>query len=180
MKSKLKYLLLATILFACNTTTDINYIVEINTLNNMGIKEAISKANEWRVSLPKIKSYVTTEELVVEFPDGREVHKNLPDNEMYIAIAPYVNFTHSCSTHYISTCKAELSNKVLQVIATGANENIIINDKYTAMDNGFIELWLPRNRTININIIYGSLSSSETIITNKDSRTCLTTFKLDE
>ncbi len=171
-------ILLSIILLSCSESTDPNYNDEVIIIENLSVKEAITQANEWRSSQPKITSYVTTEELIVEFPDGREVHKNLPDNEMYIAIAPYINYTHSCTNHYISSCKAELTKKGFKVTAI-SNNDTIINQNITSLNNGFIELWLPRDKTISISIIYGLLGSKEIIKTDKESRTCFTTFKLE-
>jgi len=178
MKIFITMILFGLMMISCSESTDPNYDDEISLIENLGIKDAISKANEWRSTKSNIKSYVTTEELVIQFPDSREVRKNLPSNEMYVAIAPYINTTHTCSEHYISTCKAELVNKEFEVNATIGN-NIILNERITSLDNGFFELWLPRNQTINVKVSYMSLTSGETIKTDKNSRTCFTTFKLE-
>jgi len=177
MKIYLTLIALLFLLLSCSESTDVNYDDEISIIENMNIKDAINQANEWRSSHSKITSYITTEQLTIEFPDGREVTKKLPDNEMYIAVAPYINTTHTCSNHYISTCDAELKNKTFNVLATIDNSSII-NENFTSMNNGFIELWLPRNKTITILVEYGNLKSSETISTSKNSKTCYTTFYL--
>jgi hypothetical protein len=178
MKIYITIIALSLLVLSCSESTDVNYNDEISSLGSLSVKESIAKANEWRTLLPKITSYVTTEKIYFEFPDGREVTKNLPDDEMYIAISPYITYTHSCTNHYISTCKAELVNKEFYVEASSDN-NTYVNQNITSMDNGFIELWLPRNKTIEIEIKYGSKSCKETITTNKDSKTCYTTFFLE-
>jgi len=167
-----------TLLLSCSESTGTNYNDEFSLIENLNIKQSIAKANEWRTIKPKITSYVTTNYLIFEFPDGKEIKKTLPDDEMYIAVAPYINNTHSCTNHYISTCDAELKNKEFNVKATIDN-NVILNEKIQSLDNGFIEIWLPRNKEIILQVNYINLKAIETIITNNDSRTCFTTFKLE-
>ena len=116
--------------------------------------------------------------MIIEFPDGRTVKKPLPANEMYIAVAPYINETHECSTHYPSSCNGEIKEKTFVVTAKDDKGNSIFSGNQTTMKNGFFELWLPRNLTISLHIEYNSLSGDEVIGTFDSNKTCITTIRL--
>ena len=145
----------------------------------MNVKDAIALVNDWKETQPKIKTYVTTTELVVTFPDDREIRKSLPDDEFYVAIAPFINNTHPCETHYPSSCQGELIQETIQLKVSIENGSSLFEGTKSTMKNGFFEVWLPRNKTININIVYNSLKANEIIKTNSNRNTCITTAKLE-
>ena len=64
-------------------------------LNNVDAVRAVAIANEWRWSKKDVKSYVTSREVVFQFPDGRVKKIPLPENQMLVAVAPYINKTHT-------------------------------------------------------------------------------------
>ena len=63
-------------------------------LDGLNAQEAIAYANEWKWSHPDITSYVNSRELVFKFPDNTVSKIPLPQDKMYIAIAPYIRQTH--------------------------------------------------------------------------------------
>lgn len=63
-------------------------------LENVDAIEAMEIANEWKWTQSKIKSYVTTREVVFEFSDGRSKRIPLPEEKMLVAVAPYISRTH--------------------------------------------------------------------------------------
>jgi hypothetical protein len=150
----------------------------VNALTNLDAKQAIALANDWRDTEPGITSYVTTTEVIFEFPDKRKVKKTLPDTAMYIAVAPYINTTHECSDHYMSSCSGELTEKTMKLTASDSNGIIYIDGNITTLKHGFFEIWLPRNKNVKLAISYNSLSGVEIISTNNNSRTCITTIQL--
>ena len=166
------------ILFGCSNSTDPDYNQYYDSLTGLDAKDAISLANDWHYSAPKIKTHVTTKEAIFEFPDGRVITKPLPNDSFYVAIAPYVNGTHACETHYPSSCDGEIKEKSVMVSATDENGNIVFNGSINTLKNGFFELWVPRNKNIKISISYNNMTGTETISTKDDSRTCITTIKL--
>lgn len=177
-KNILKILLSVIFLVSCSNSTDPDYNQYYDSLSNLDYKAAIAKGNEWHYSVPKIKTYVTTKEAVFEFPDGRVVKKSLPNDLFYMAVAPFVNGTHTCETHYPSSCDGEMKEKQFTVSAVDENENSVFNGNITSLKNGFIELWLPRNKNIKLSISYSGLNGTETLPTKDDSRTCITTIRL--
>jgi hypothetical protein len=64
-------------------------------LNNADAHQAMALANQWKWSQEEIKSYVTSSDVVFEFPDGKIKRIPLPADKMVVAIAPYVKKTHT-------------------------------------------------------------------------------------
>jgi hypothetical protein len=170
--------LLSIVIISCNNSTDTDYNKNYESLTNLDAKQVIALGNEWRDSAPQIKTHITSTEVIMEFPDGRVVKKTLPESLMYIAVAPYINTTHECTTHYPSSCEGELFEKSVKLTAKDENGNIYCDGNITTLKHGFFEIWLPRDKNIKLSISYNSLSSEETIPTKSDSRTCITTIKL--
>ncbi len=52
----------------------------------------------------------------------------------------------------MSSCQGELIEKEFDVIAIDQDGNAIVYKSMTTLRNGFFELWLPRNRRINLKI----------------------------
>lgn len=71
-----------------------------------------------------------------------------------------------------------MGNKKFNVKAIDQNGKILVNETVTSLQNGFFELWLPRNRRIELKIQGLGREASGTIKTFDDSRTCITTFQL--
>ena len=63
-------------------------------LEDVDAMEAMEIANEWKWTQSKVKSYVTTREVVFEFSDGRTKKIPLPEEKMLVAVAPYIRRTH--------------------------------------------------------------------------------------
>ena len=60
---------------------------------------------------------VRADELLLSSGD-QEVVVDLPDNQTYVSIAPYLNSTHDCFYHSLTTCQGELGNEDIQVKIT--------------------------------------------------------------
>jgi hypothetical protein len=63
-------------------------------------------------------------------------------------------------------------------MATDQEGNVLVNDIIATLRNGFFELWLPRNRQIELRIEGLDRAAKGTIETFDDSKTCITTFQL--
>ncbi len=63
-------------------------------LKGVDAKTALKIANQWKWTKKEIKSYVNTREVVFKFPDGKIKKIPLPDNEIMVAVAPYIKNTH--------------------------------------------------------------------------------------
>jgi len=65
-------------------------------LNNIDAVQAVAIANEWNYSKKEITSYVTPREVVFKSSDDKVIKKiPLPEDKMLVAVAPYINGTHT-------------------------------------------------------------------------------------
>jgi hypothetical protein len=78
----------------------------------------------------------------------------------------------------MSSCQGEQVEKEFDVKAIDQDGNVLIDDTMATMRNGFIDLWLPRNRKIELTIEGLNRKAQGTIETFDGSKTCVTTFQL--
>jgi hypothetical protein len=65
-------------------------------LNNIDAVQAVAIANEWNYSRKDITSYVTPREVVFKSSNDKIIKKiPLPKDKMMVAVAPYINTTHT-------------------------------------------------------------------------------------
>ena len=64
------------------------------------------------------------------------------------------------------------------VKAVDQEGNVLVDKAITTLRNGFFELWLPRNRRIELQIKGLNREAQGAIETFDNSKTCITTFKL--
>ena len=79
----------------------------------------------------------------------------------------------------MSSCQGELPEKQFEVLAKDPNGNVLINETIATLKNGFFELWLPRDLSINLSIQGLGKQTEGTLGTFDGSNTCLTTFQLE-
>ena len=78
----------------------------------------------------------------------------------------------------MSSCQGELAEKPFDVLAVDQHGKVLVDAKVSTLRNGFFELWLPRDRRIEL-AIYGMNRRAKGFIGTFDSsRTCITTFQL--
>lgn len=78
----------------------------------------------------------------------------------------------------MSSCQGELPNRVFYVKATDQEGTILVSENITTLRNGFFELWLPRDRIVELTIQGMGRKGSGRIGTFDKSKTCITTFRL--
>ena len=99
----------------------------------------------------------------------------LTGDEFYVSFAPYVNQTHDCYYHSLTTCTGELGNADIHVTVTSDAGEVLVDEDMTTFDNGFVGLWLPRDIEATLEVTYGDLSLTQDIATGEEDPTCLTT-----
>jgi hypothetical protein len=151
----------------------------INELKSKNGKQAMELANQWRQKNIDVTTFVTPDAVHFIFKDGTKINVPLPDDEMVVSIAPYINSTHKCATHYMSKCDGELKNVPLKVRAVTAGGKTLINKTIKTPPTGFFDLWLPRDQEINITVSAMGKKATGKILTYRDSKTCDTTLKLE-
>jgi hypothetical protein len=55
---------------------------------------------------------------------------------------------------------------------------VIFDETMTSLENGFIDLWLPRNKTLQVKIEHNGKTTESKISTFKGDNTCITTMQL--
>ena len=78
----------------------------------------------------------------------------------------------------MSSCQGELPDSKFDVSAIDQNGNELFRGSVTTLKNGFFELWLPRNRSIQLTIQGKGRKTEGRIGTFDGSNTCITTFQL--
>jgi hypothetical protein len=122
---------------------------------------------------------VQPDALVLTDDQERETQLPMPDDEVYISIAPYRDQTHDCYFHSLTTCLGELANAEVQVTLTGDDGEVLVNEVRQTYDNGFIGIWVPRGTTATLTVEYDGQAGTADISTmNSDDPTCITTLQL--
>ena len=104
---------------------------------------------------------------------------DLPADRFHLSVAPYLDRTHECFYHSLTTCKAELAARdvVITVVAETSGK-VLVDETRASFDNGFVGLWLPRDIEGTLRISYGGKAGETTIATGGKAPTCLTTLRL--
>lgn len=146
-------------------------------LGGLTARQALAQANQWR-GAGGLQSYVTSAAVVFKFPDGQQRSVPLPARQMVVAIAPYVNQTHPCQTHFMSGCQGELVKTPVKVLVKNQAGKTILNKTMKTLPNGFLEVWLDRNQTYRVSLKMGDKTTTGELTTHADSDTCITTLQL--
>lgn len=121
---------------------------------------------------------ITSHQLIVTNSDESKTTYELPKDEFFVSIAPFINETHPCAIHSLTGCQGEMSSESFEVKVTDQDGGIIIDDTLQAHSNGFIDIWLPRDRKYEVEISHGDKSVKEEIATFEGDNTCITTMQL--
>lgn len=121
---------------------------------------------------------VRPDELLLSSGD-QQVVVDLPDNQTYVSIAPYLTSTHDCFYHSLTTCVGELDNEDIQVTITDETTGeVLVDEATTTFDNGFVGFWLPADATGLIEVSYQGRTGTTEFSTTDDGATCVTDLRL--
>ncbi|WP_249872172.1 CueP family metal-binding protein [Oceanobacillus saliphilus] len=146
------------------TTQDIKQLVSDYSLGNL-TAEAAS---------------IDSEQLIVTESDSNELTYDLPQDEFFVSIAPFVEQTHPCAIHSLTSCQGEMVEEEFNVYIEDTEGNVMVDETMKTMANGFIDLWLPRDETYNVTITQDGKSAESVISTFEGDNTCITTIQLAE
>lgn len=122
---------------------------------------------------------VEPETLVLFDDQENESSMPLPDDEFYLSFAPYVEQTHDCYFHSLTTCLGELGDAQIHVTVTDTDtDEVLVDETVTTFDNGFAGLWLPRDITATLTVTHGDRSATVPITTDAEAPTCITTLHM--
>ncbi|MDN0096781.1 copper-binding periplasmic metallochaperone CueP [Yersinia rohdei] len=114
----------------------------------------------------------------LKLSDGQQQFSFPLGDKFYLSFAPYISQTHPCFNHSLSGCRGELANTAFDVKITDKAGKVIVQDKLTSYQNGFIGVWLPRNTEGTIEVSYQGLKAVSPFATQAESQTCMTTLQL--
>lgn len=122
---------------------------------------------------------VRPDELLLIGSDGTEVGLELPGDRFYVSIAPYVQQTHECFYHSLTTCQGELAGQDVDVrITDDETGEVLVEETRTVEGNGFVGFWLPRDLDGTLEVDYDGLSAEADLRTDAEAPTCVTTLQL--
>lgn len=126
----------------------------------------------------EIFASVKPDQLVVS-TEQDEVSLAIPEDRFYLSVAPYVDQTHDCFHHSLTTCVGELASTDVQVqIVDATNDEVLVDETRTTFANGFIGFWLPRDIEGTLRVTLDGRTAETGFATNQDAPTCLTTLQL--
>jgi hypothetical protein len=71
-----------------------------------------------------------------------------------------------------------MSDKEFDVYIEDMDGNVIVDEKMKSHNNGFIDLWLPREKKYQVTIEHDGKQVESEISTYKNDATCITTMQL--
>ena len=148
-----------------------NEVKANNDIKKMVQKYSASKTED-------VSASITSHELIVKDEQDKEIIYDLSKEDFFVSIAPFVKDTHPCEIHSLTGCQGELANKEFDVMIKDKDGKVIIDKKIKSLENGFIDVWLPRDQTFKVKIQYGERISESAISTFKGDHTCITTMQL--
>lgn len=125
-----------------------------------------------------VSASITSDELIVTDVNDEKTTYELPENEFFVSIAPYVETTHPCEIHNLTSCQGELVEEEFDVYIEDTEGNVVMDETVTSMENGFIDLWLPKDETFHVVIEHGEKVAEQEITTFAGDDTCITTMQL--
>lgn len=150
-------------------------------LAGMDAVEAIDHLDRLAVSErpADLMASVYPDELVLT-DSVREAVLDMPEDLSYLSIAPYVDQTHDCFYHSLTTCLGELDNDSVDVrIVDDATGDVLVDEEATTFDNGFIGFWVPRDISEGtIEVSRDGRAGTTSFTTTDEGATCITDLQL--
>ncbi len=100
------------------------------------------------------------------------------DRGFYVAIAPYLTQTHPCTYHVTGSCQAELKRATFGYTLRSTDGAFVRSGTVRAGADGFVEWWLPRNKTYVVTFERHGRRGGGTFSTRPKDPTCITTIRL--
>lgn len=148
-------------------------------LAGMAARDIIDRLDRAEDGPADLIASVRYDELVVTDPSEPERETSLPiEDDFYLSVAPYVESTHDCYYHSLTTCQGELVEEDLDVTITTADGEVVVDETVTTYPNGFVGFWLPRDIEATLEVSYDGRSATSEVGTGSEDPTCLTTVQL--
>src|SRR5690625_32111 len=145
-------------------------------LDSKDVKELVQNYSVGKIT-DQTASITSTQLIVTDSSDNESVY-DLPEEEFFVSIAPFINETHPCENHSLTGCQGEMVDQDFDFYIEDMDGNIVLDETMNSESNGFIDLWLPRDQTYNIKISYEGKQVESEISTFEKDGTCITTMQL--
>jgi hypothetical protein len=149
-------------------------ILETYQLQALSVEEIVEALETSSIDKTGLTAYINSSNLVLETKNSQESIP-LPEGKFYVSFAPYIEMTHTCYTHYLTSCRGELQNESFMIKVVTDEGTVIFEETLTSASNGFIGLWLPVNVNATLHINFEDYHVSAPISTFVDDPTCITT-----
>lgn len=109
----------------------------------------------------------------------RKLTVPIREDRFYLSLAPFIEQTHECHYHSLTTCRGELANEEVGIrILDDATGEVLVDEQVTTFDNGFVGFWLPRDVNGTIEATYEGRTGRSSFSTGEGGATCLTDLRL--
>lgn len=147
--------------------------------NEMGTAEIKEMVQDYTVgNLEAASASITSSELIVTDENQAQTTYELPEDEFFVSIAPFITETHPCDIHSLTGCQGELVEEEVHVFIEDSEGKVILDEMVQTEANGFIDVWLPRDETFNVTMTQEDRETSSEITTFSGDKTCITTMQL--
>lgn len=170
LKSLVLFTLMTMLLMACSSSED------SDSVNKGDIKELVQAYTV--DELDAESASITSTELIVKEEGKSETIYELPSDEFFVSIAPFINETHPCEVHSLTGCQGELVEEEFDVTIKDSSGETILDETKKTEKNGFIDLWLPRDDVYDVKITQDEKVTESEISTFEKDQTCITTMHL--
>lgn len=155
-------------------------VLEAHGLDGKDARELIDELDSTPVTerSHEFMAQIRPDTLVISDASGAETALDLPGEEFYVSIAPFVEQTHECFYHSLTTCQGELAGEDIEVQVVDDSGTVLVDETMQTFDNGFVGLWLPRDISATVTLQADGRSVTDTISTGADDPTCITTLQL--
>ena len=156
-------------------------LLAVHDLAALDVREVIARLEATAlVDRPDdLLASVQPDTLVLRDARGREGRLPLPDDAVYVSIAPFRDQTHECHFHSLTTCVGELADTEVRVTLTTDDGSIVVDETRRTQDNGFVGVWVPRGLEATLTVeSQGLIGSVPLSTTSPDDRTCITDLQL--
>lgn len=168
----------ALILSGCSAVDGQDDLLAEHDLDGLSGRQIVEQLDTSEEPRPLALGASVRENEVVLSDGSTEIAVDLPEDQQYVSIAPYVEQTHECYYHSLATCQGELTEAEVEVTITAEDGEVLVDEAVTTYANGFVGFWVPRDISGTIEVAYGDLTGSVPFTTTEGSATCITTLQV--
>src|SRR5690625_1074421 len=119
--------------------------------SDLDIKELVHDYTIGEFDPDNISASINSHQLIVQENDDEKIY-DLPEDEFFVSIAPFISETHECAIHSLTSCQGELVEETFHVTVKAEDGDAIVDEEMETFANGFIDLWLPRDEYLTVTI----------------------------